>query len=334
MRDWRVPIKRAGLRAQARTTRARGDVIRKLLGGGKAVSRRRGVPIMAYVGPNGSGKSLAAVRDTLPSLERGRRVLSTVQLLDKSTGKPHPLCELFTDWRQLLAAEHCDVLMDEVTGIASSRDSSALPSEVANVLVQLRKRDVQLRWTTPSWSRADRIIREVTQAVTMCTGLVPDRSVLKRPDTDVGLWLPNRLFRLITIDAAQLEDELSETKRQKARRLAFELWWGPGSDAFDSYETRGAVTTVGETLQKGICFVCGGLRSPDRCRGGHSDAEVAEALQVLGPGAARLHQPVELRVMDGRSGRADRAQARSASTDGTDAAPREDAQRVDMMIPD
>lgn len=332
MRDWRVPVKRLGLRAQARTVRARGDVIRRLLGGGKKVQRRRGVPIMAYVGPNGSGKSLAAVRDTLPSLERGRRVLSTVQLLDKSTGKPHPLCELFTDWRQLLAAEHCDVLMDEVTGIASSRDSSALPSEVANVLVQLRKRDVQLRWTTPSWSRADRIIREVTQAVTLCTGMVPDRSVLKT-DSDVGLWLPNRLFRLVTIDAAALEDELSETKREKARRLAWELWWGPGSDAFDSYETRGAVTTVGDTLQKGICFVCGGLRSPDRCKGGHTHEEIEEALQVLGPGAARLHQPVERGVLEGSAGRTDRAQARSASTDGTDVADRKDDELADMMNP-
>ena len=54
-----------------------------------ATRQRRGFPIMAYVGPNGGGKSLAMVKDTVPSLRAGRRVLSTVRLLDAATGEPH-----------------------------------------------------------------------------------------------------------------------------------------------------------------------------------------------------------------------------------------------------
>ena len=48
----------------------------------RARDARRGLPIHAYVGPNGGGKSLAMVNDTIPSLDAGRPVLSTVRLID------------------------------------------------------------------------------------------------------------------------------------------------------------------------------------------------------------------------------------------------------------
>ena len=98
---------------------------------------RRGYPIHAYLGTgNGSGKTLLMVHDSLPSLEAGRPVLSTVRLLDYKNprqcddptctfpGHPnhqaaHPLYIPFKDYQQLLDARDCDVLMDEVTGVAS-----------------------------------------------------------------------------------------------------------------------------------------------------------------------------------------------------------------------
>ena len=167
-------------------------------------ARRRVWPIHGYVGANGGGKTVSMVWDTLPSLESGRPVLSTVRLLDYGNprecegcndeshlrpvfgpvilrdetyvelerlatergvspsdvpewdvpthdrnGFPirdvvdwvthraaHPLYVPFTDWEQLLNAKSCDILMDEVTGVGSSRESHAMPAPVANMLVR------------------------------------------------------------------------------------------------------------------------------------------------------------------------------------------------------
>lgn len=139
----------------------------------KATLRRRAFPIRAYVGPNGGGKSLAMVNDVLPSLAAGRRVLSTVKLLD-GNGNPHPLWVPLTDFRGMLDAERCDILLDEVTGVASSRSGgSVIPPGVLNMLMQLRRRDVTLSFTAPAWNRAEKVIRECTQAVTLCQGFLP-----------------------------------------------------------------------------------------------------------------------------------------------------------------
>jgi zona occludens toxin (predicted ATPase) len=44
--------------------------------------QRRSEEIHFYAGTNGGGKSFAAVYDTIPTLQLGRPVLSTVRLLD------------------------------------------------------------------------------------------------------------------------------------------------------------------------------------------------------------------------------------------------------------
>lgn len=143
------------------------------MSGKKALRRRRNYPIRCYVGPNGGGKSLAMVNDVLPSLAAGRRVVSTVRILD-ANGDPHPLWVPLTDFRTLLDVERADVLLDEVTGVASSRSGgSVIPPAVLNLLMQLRRRDVTMSWTAPAWNRAEKVMREVTQAVTLCQGFVP-----------------------------------------------------------------------------------------------------------------------------------------------------------------
>jgi hypothetical protein len=249
---------------------------------------RRGYPIHAYVGPNGSGKSLAAVWDSMPTLDAGRTVLSTVRLLDWRDARPcdddacaspdhethraaHPSFLPLTEWRQLLDAEHCDVLMDEVTGVASSRESSGMPSAVANLLVQLRRRDVVLRWTAPSWSRADKIIRECSQAVTACLGYLPV------PDVDGETerqWRRRRLFRWRTFDASDFE-EFTVGKREQMRPWTKQWFWGPGSEAFDAYDTLDQVLTIGHVLETGRCAHCGGTRRAPACSCADSPARGA-----------------------------------------------------------
>lgn len=248
----------------------------------KARLKRRGVPIMGYVGPNGTGKSAIMVYDTIPSLEYGRPVLSTVRLLDynnpRSCDDPlcsypshpdhqaaHPLYVPFTDFGQLLDWRDGDVLMDEVTGVASSRDSMSggMPSPIANMLVQLRRRNVSLRWSAPSWGRADKIIREVTQAATLTTAYLPVPKPVKEGEPP-SLWGMRRLIVARTYDAL-LMDEFDAHRADSAPHMIWGAYWGPGSAMFRAYDTLDAVTNLGYANDYGTCLNCGGARPKRKC---------------------------------------------------------------------
>jgi len=270
--------------------------------------RRRAAGIHAYVGANGSGKSMAMIFDTLPTLAGQkwrcteethrhmrpdyvdpvtgavgvtvtgtRTVLSTVAILDAETGEDHRLflriCEANGGWKMILDAEHCDILFDEVTGIAGAREHAGMPVAVQNILQQLRRRDVRLRWTAPKYERADSVIRGVTQLVTLCRGMMPDHRIMRVSD-EPPAWIPNRLFKLRTFDAREFDD-FTAAKAAGDRKNGVKVaplrakpvaWlWGPGSLAFASYDTYGQVTRVAEYLDGGRCAHCGGARSVARC---------------------------------------------------------------------
>lgn len=243
-----------------------------------AQAYRRAKPIIAYVGPNGGGKSACAVYDTLPSLRAGRTVLSTVKLLDPATGQPFPSYVPFTDWNQLLDLRDADVIMDEMVGIANSRDAQKLDARVQNLLVQLRRRNIVLRWTAPNWARADKIVREVTQAVVECRGYFPSK-INRSSDTGAGvLWAPKRLFNFRTYDTVEFEDWTSG-RRDKIPAENSEYMYGPGSEVFAAYDTLDAVTMVAGMTAEGICDVCEGTRRRHACQG-HSDDERARILAL------------------------------------------------------
>lgn len=239
----------------------------------KARAIRRSYPIRAYVGPNGGGKSLAMVNDILPSLERGRRVLSTVRLLD-GDGNDHPAYVPFTDFDQLLEFRNGDVLMDEIVGIANSRDAARLPSQVQNVLVQLRRRDVTLSWSAPNWARSDKIIREVTQAVTECRGFFPAKAEVDAYG-DLRLWAPRRVFKFRTFDTSEFE-EWTAGKREKIDAVVGQWFRGPGSEAFSAYDTMDSVSMVSWVDQDGLCPHCDKRKRVEYCKG-HTAEELAES---------------------------------------------------------
>lgn len=248
-----------------------------MLSNGKRREVRRTLPIHGYVGANGGGKSAAMVWDTLPTLLAGYPVLSTVRLLDFENPRPcddpacnsadhekhmaaHPLWQPLVEWEQLLEARDCDVLLDEVTGVASSRESASMPAPVANKLVQLRRADVIVRWSAPNWARADKIIRECSQGVTYCRGY------LAKEHAEGGRrWRNRRLFKWSTYDAADFED-FTSGKREALKAMQVDLHWGPGSPAFTAYDTLDAVLTVGTVTDSGRCYRCGGRRSVPACR--------------------------------------------------------------------
>lgn len=220
--------------------------------------------ITAYIGLNGHGKTLAMVHDTWPSLRDGRRVFSTVPLLHPITQEPHPFYVPLTDWEQLLdpRLERADVLFDEVQGIANSRASQGMPVQVQTLLHQLRKKDLRLRWTAPSWSRADLLLREVTRTVTVCRGYFPDRA--KGEDGRPLAWGANRLFRWLTYDAADFTD-WTDSKEGNLRGLHNTWFWRPRSLAERLYDTRSVALRVGEVLDSGTCAYCGGHKPRRSC---------------------------------------------------------------------
>lgn len=238
----------------------------------RSAAARRSFPIRGYVGPNGGGKSLAMVRDVLPSLAAGRTVLSTVKLLDARTGLPHSSYVPFSDFDQLLDLSHADVLMDEIVGVANSRDANRLPSQIQNVLVQLRRRDLTLSWSAPNWARSDKIIREVTQAVTECRGYYPARAQQAATDSGVRLWAPKRVFKFRTYDTAEFE-EWTAGKRDKIKAVVAQWYKGVGSEAFASYDTLDAVSMVGYADGEDRCAYCDKKKRVELCKG-HTEQEI------------------------------------------------------------
>lgn len=236
-----------------------------------ARDKRNSFAIHGYTGSNGGGKTMCAVFDSLPTLAAGRPIVSTCRILDPVTGDPHPLWVPLDDFRLILELDHCDVILDEVTGVASSRESAGLPAAVANHLNQLRKGDVTLRWTTPNWRRADTIIREVTQGLTTCIGLVPKPESVVSDDGLVRRWKQRRLFSWKTYDAQRFDEwsaakERSSSKQHRLRPVARQLFWGPGDVVQDCYDTYEVALTLGVVSDRGLCTDCGGARAARKCQ--------------------------------------------------------------------
>lgn len=277
-----------------------------------AVRKRRSMPIHGYVGPNGAGKSLLAALDTIPTL-RGvswscnnpdhlhtqegkthgtRRVLSTMPFITPS-GAPHPLYIPLTDYSQIIFAEHVDLLLDEVGGAVASSTGADIPIGVKASLQELRRREVVCRWTAPSWTRASKVLREVSQGVTLTMGFLPvphtdgvpfpgphdterlsvDGETLEYDTCDIEgehshpsgrLWGARRLMYARTFDANTF-DEWTTAKREKVKPEVRSMFWRPGSAAESVYDTHGYVEKLGQVTDAGTCDHCGGLRSRPRC---------------------------------------------------------------------
>lgn len=220
----------------------------------KGSRNRRGFTIHGYIGANGHGKSLAMMHDTKLSMDRGRPILSTVRVIDPVTGEDYWNYIPFRRWSQLLEFEGGDVLMDEVLGIAASEQGKSLPKEVQLLLNQLRRRDVLLRWTAPAWQRANVVLREVTQAVTVCRGYWPK---YENHGDDSRMWGSRRLFRWTTYDA--MEFTTWTDNKEAALKGKVNAWlWRPGSWAERSYDTFDSVDHVDSG--EGLCLACGGER--------------------------------------------------------------------------
>ena len=146
----------------------------------------------------------------------------------------------------------------EVASIASSRETDALPPQIATLLQQLRKRDLVLRWTAPSWSRADKILRETTRTVTICYGY------FSRP-AEGSRWRSNRLFRFLSYDASDYTELDINGARRRFDPQQSSWFLLSRHIARLCYDTMDSVSTIGTVLLSGRCAVCGGRRRVPEC---------------------------------------------------------------------
>lgn len=204
----------------------------------------------------------------------------------------HPLWIPWTRWDQLLRFNFGRVLADEMTGIASSRESQTLPSEVLNHLQQLRRADIPFAYTCPDWARADKSLREPTQAVTVCSGYFPVQA--RAEGGQERVWKARRLFKWQTYDARAL-DQLTEGRKEQTPTEVTDWHWGPKSPAFTAYDTFAPVLQVGTATESGRCFRCGGTRPPRKCSCSDQheskpprEAQAKRADAEAPPGARRL----------------------------------------------
>lgn len=248
------------------------------------VRNRRGYPIHAYVGGNGAGKSLAMVLDSLPSLAAGRTILGTVRVLDPATGEPHPLWEPLDDPAKLVEAFRCDVLLDEVSGVASSRASSDLPNIIETNLQQMRRGDVTIRWSAPSWKRADTVIRECTQGVTVCVASSRGQQVVSFDDGTERAWKSKSRMKWSTYDAKDF-DEWSQSKTEKLRPTVvqrFNRLKPTGLYVSASYDTFAPVLRWNLASSSGTCVHCGGYRKRRPCScSNHDGPQYAGSRRLL-----------------------------------------------------
>lgn len=250
----------------------------------RARKLRRAYAIHFYSGKNGGSKSAAMVHDTIPDLDAGTPVLSTVRLIDfrnlrdcddpecsdeighlKGHKAAHPAYVPLTDWVQLLEWEKGPILLDEITGVADSNESAGLPAAVGNKLAQLRRADVAVRMTGLNFIRANKRIREATTAITRCSSTFP--VITYAEDGSEKMWKQRRWATWHTYDAKSLPlDDHTEAAYEKADHLVTSHLWLPTSDAIHFYDTYAPVLTVGHVSDHGRCARCEGVRRAQECQ--------------------------------------------------------------------
>lgn len=251
-------------------------------------------PIIGIVGPNGGGKSLCAVEHyARPALERGRLVVSTMDIDG---------AELLRSHREIPTLRSCVLILDEISSAFPSRESSGMPAEIVRRLNQLRKVDVQVVWTAPAWERADKVLREVTNQVVLCRGMMPrypwestcpatcptptilafERRYERRlsgqvcpthkPRRDRKGWPSNRLFSWRWFSAEMLQEfsltQISHERGRARRRPQAVKWYRmppAGTGAPSMYRTLDEVVLLDHLDTYGNCFSCGGSRRRPKC---------------------------------------------------------------------
>ena len=232
--------------------------------------------IRAFVGPNGAGKTLAAVVEAaIPAWQQGRAVMANLDLYPDRLGFAKDLAGPINGWQALASAEHCTVILDEITAVLPSRGFASMPAELQRVMNQLRKADVDLCWTAPNWARCDVILREVTQDVTVCRAWGREKfqrgpeGVVRNEDGKRvrrgQRWPARKLFQWTTYDA-QMYDDYTDRRADQSFRPKFRRWYyRPWHVDQWAYETLAPVALLDHLDDLGRCVHCGKGKKKTYC---------------------------------------------------------------------
>lgn len=180
-------------------------------------------PIAAFVGYNGSGKTLSAVRQALID---GRPIVTNVPAVRGST--------YVTSLDEVMAADYtdADIVLDEVGVWFSARQRNQDERFLA-LVQQLRKSRTRLLWTAPSYARADKVLREVTQLVVKCSAPFPG----KEPGSPWprARWIYQQGFDAIEFEDVGLSNLRTDRSRRGPRRAGRSLF--PASKYFDAFDS-------------------------------------------------------------------------------------------------
>jgi hypothetical protein len=197
-------------------------------------------PITAYLGVNGSGKTLSAIAFALTDQRRrGRPLLTNLSGLSVDHFHVEGVEELpdlmLSVGREFLSSKTgrpigMNIVLDEAGAMFSSRDSSKEKKAFEKTVQQLRKYRARLLWTAPTFSRADKILREVTFMAVLCRPLIA-RHVPDDP------WPSTRLIAQKSFDVSRLDtSSTSINKNAKAKGFGW-VRTGRWQDSFDSFAT-------------------------------------------------------------------------------------------------
>jgi len=229
--------------------------------------------ISAFVGPNGHGKTLTAMKlQVVPWLEGGRPVLSNTPIFASEADAElpweerlvHPLYVPLVSWRQLGdRCKDCLIFFDEISSMFDSRDAGNLPSQANRLFNQLRKDDNSIIWTAPDWDRCDKVLRRVTQAVTLCSGHRPRRIEGRQ-------WKQNRLIKARTYNATRFEEfSLAQAESDRKGTIRSDYRHRYRVDrcrARQMYSTYAPVELLDHVDQAGLCGNCGLHRKRKYCQ--------------------------------------------------------------------
>jgi hypothetical protein len=131
-------------------------------------------------------------------------------------------------------------------------------------------------WTAPNWARADVLLREVTQEVTVCRGFLPSRwetdaegyvrDERGRKVRRKSRWPANRLFRWVSYDAQEYDDYQDRRIVQIKARDQRWYWRGRRKREPWTYATMQPVGLLDHLDDVGICVRCSGTRRRHQCR--------------------------------------------------------------------
>src|SRR6056297_2716642 len=138
--------------------------------------------IIGYIGTRGRGKTLSCVREAYEHYKNGYTIYSNVKLDDKKFKTWHTITgDMLIDWVQgEKQFKKAFFILDEVHVYMDSRMGMSKRSVIISYFVlQTRKRDVRIGYTTQFLNQVDKRLRNPTEIFVECQNYMTKNGVIQ-----------------------------------------------------------------------------------------------------------------------------------------------------------